>query len=63
MHNLQNNSSVSITSIALGAHLFVKLPRPGDSEVTFLVFELSYEGNLRQGTKPNLAPLPKKVAE
>jgi len=23
----------------LGIHLFVKVPRPGDSEVTFLVFE------------------------
>jgi len=27
--------------IGLGTHLFVKVPRPGDSEVTFLVFESS----------------------
>jgi len=27
--------------LGLGAHLFVEVPRPGDSEVTFLVFELS----------------------
>jgi len=26
----------------LGAHLFVKVPRPGDSEVTFSVIESSY---------------------
>jgi len=26
----------------LGTHLFVKVPRPGDSEVTFSVFESSY---------------------
>jgi len=25
----------------LGSHLFVKVPRPGDSEVTFVVFESS----------------------
>jgi len=25
----------------LGTHLFVRVPRPGDSEVTFLVFESS----------------------
>jgi len=25
----------------LGIHLFVKVPRPGDSEVTFSVFESS----------------------
>jgi len=25
----------------LGTHLFVKVPRPGDSEVTLLVFESS----------------------
>jgi len=25
--------------IGLGIHLFVKVPRPGDSEVTFSVFE------------------------
>jgi len=27
------------TSLGLGTHLFVKLPRPKDSEVTFSVFE------------------------
>jgi len=27
--------------LGLGARLFVKVPRPGDSEVTFLVFESS----------------------
>jgi len=27
----------------LGTHLFVKVPRPGDSEVTFSVFESSYQ--------------------
>jgi len=27
--------------LGLGTHLFVKVPRPGDSEVTFLVFESS----------------------
>jgi len=27
--------------IGIGTHLFVKAPRPGDSEVTFWVFELS----------------------
>jgi len=26
-------------SKGLGTHLFVKVPRPGDSEVTFSVFE------------------------
>jgi len=25
--------------LGLGTHLFVKVPRPGDSEVTFSVFE------------------------
>jgi len=25
--------------LSLGTHLFVKVPRPGDSEVTFSVFE------------------------
>jgi len=25
--------------LGLGPHLFVKVPRPGDSEVTFSVFE------------------------
>jgi len=27
--------------LVLGTHSFVKVPRPGDSEVTFLVFESS----------------------
>jgi len=27
--------------LGLGTHLFVKVPRPGDSEVTFSVFETS----------------------
>jgi len=27
--------------IGLGPHLFVKMPRPGDSEMTFAVFESS----------------------
>jgi len=27
--------------LGLGIHLFVKVPRPGDSEGTFSVFELS----------------------
>jgi len=27
--------------LGLGTHLFVKVPRPGDSEVTFAVFESS----------------------
>jgi len=27
--------------LGLGTHLFVKVPQPGDSEVTFAVFELS----------------------
>jgi len=31
----------SYTVIGLGSHLFVKVPRPGDSEVTFSVFESS----------------------
>jgi len=28
--------------LGLGTHLFVKAPKPGESEVTFSVFELSY---------------------
>jgi len=28
--------------IGLGPHLFVKVPRPGDSEVTFAVFKSNY---------------------
>jgi len=30
-----------VRGLGLGTHLFVKVPRPGESEVTFLVFELS----------------------
>jgi len=33
----QNNSYPKI--VGLGTHLFVKIPRPGDNEVTFSVFE------------------------
>jgi len=29
------------TVIRLGSHIFAKVTRPGDSEVTFLVFESS----------------------
>jgi len=29
------------TLLGLGTHLFVKVPRPGDNEVTFSVFESS----------------------
>jgi len=29
-------------AVDLGTNLFVKVPRPGDSEVTFSVFESSY---------------------
>jgi len=28
-------------NLGLGTHLFVKVPRPGDSKMTFLVFESS----------------------
>jgi len=28
--------------LGLGTHLFVQVPRPGDSEVTFSVFESSH---------------------
>jgi len=28
--------------LGLDTHLFIKVPRPGDSEVTFSIFELSY---------------------
>jgi len=30
-----------VSSIGLGTHLFAKVPRPGDSEVIFSVFESS----------------------
>jgi len=30
---------ISFAELGLGTHLFVKVPRPGDSEVTFSVFE------------------------
>jgi len=29
--------------VGLGTHLFAMVPRPGDSEVTFSVFESSYD--------------------
>jgi len=32
----------SNNTLGLGTHLFVKVPRPGDSEVTFSVFESSF---------------------
>jgi len=31
--------SERLSSIGLGNHIFVKVPRPGDSEGTFSVFE------------------------
>jgi len=31
-----------LLNLGLGTHLFVKVPSPGDSEVTFSVFESSY---------------------
>jgi len=34
--------AASIQGLGLDTHLFVKVPRPGDSEVTFLIFESSY---------------------
>jgi len=34
----------------LGNHLFVKVPRPGDSEVTFSVFESSCRALLKDTT-------------
>jgi len=30
-----------VDGLGLGTHLFIKVPRPGDSEVTFSVFESS----------------------
>jgi len=33
--------SGSDLGLSLGTHLFVKIPRPGDSKVTYSVFELS----------------------
>jgi len=33
--------SAKLFALGLGTHLFVKVPRPGDSEVTFVVFESS----------------------
>jgi len=35
-----------VFDIGLGTHLFVKVPRPGDSEVTFSVFESRQAGKL-----------------
>jgi len=34
-------AAIIIKYLGLGTHLFVKVPRPGVSEVTFLVFESS----------------------
>jgi len=31
----------NVVGLGLGTHLFVKIPRPEDSEVTFLVFDSS----------------------
>jgi len=35
------DSLLKMEFLDLGTHLFVKVPRPGDSEVTFSVFESS----------------------
>jgi len=32
---------IFFSCLGLGTHLFVKVPRPGDSEVTYSVFESS----------------------
>jgi len=53
--------------IGLGAHLFVKVPRPGDSEVTFSVFESRchvkeqcyYQSNHSKVEAITLSALPK----
>jgi len=37
-----NKSILGDNSIGIGSHLFIKVPRPGDNEVTFSVFESSY---------------------
>jgi len=34
--------SLTITISGLGTHLFVKVPRPGNSKETFSVFESSF---------------------
>jgi len=38
---LNRHSSSSQHGLGLGTHLFVKVPRPGDGEVTSSVFESS----------------------
>jgi len=49
--------------LGLGPHLFVKVPRPGDSEVTFSVFESSstcyYQYNHSKVEAITLNALPK----
>jgi len=49
--------------IVIGTHLFVKVPRPEDSEVTFLVFESScdlyYQSNHSKIEAIPLSTLPK----
>jgi len=51
--------------IGLGTHLFVKKPRPGDSEVTFTVFEsschLHYQSNHSKVEAIPLSTLPKNT--
>jgi len=51
--------------VGLGTHLFVKVPRPGDSEVTFLVFELSchYQSNHSKVEEIPLSALPKDTTK
>jgi len=31
--------TIPLQVLGIGTHLFVKVPRPGESEVTFLIFE------------------------
>jgi len=57
----------AILYVGLGTHLFVKVPRPGDSEVTFSVFESScrqaatcyYQSNHSKVEAISLSALPK----
>jgi len=52
-------SSSASLSLDIGTHLFVKVPPPGDSEMTFSVFELSeccyYQSN---NLKPKVEVIP-----
>jgi len=41
MEIFQYITVIGLVNLGLGSHLFVKVPRPKDSEVTILVFELS----------------------